>query len=207
MAEDKDWLGKILIGGVISIIPIVNFAGQGYWVTTLKNVAEGQDVPLPDWSDFGNLFIRGLLVWVAQFIYVFPLILVWCPFIVIAALTTDRRGEMSAIGVILSLCLACMVALYILLVLTILPAAITRYALTGNFTAFFSFGDIVRYIGANLGNYALALIVSLIAVVLAGFGWILCLIGIIFTSFWAQLVYAHLLGQVARAGAQSVVPS
>lgn len=69
---------------------------------------------------------------------------------------------------------------------------------SGKLKAFFRFGEIFSYITSNLGNYIIALLVSLVASFAAGFGTILCFVGVIFTSFWAYLVSAHLLGQVYR---------
>jgi len=60
----------------------------------------------------------------------------------------------------------------------------------------FKFGEIFRYISANLGNYFLAWILALVTSFVASFGAILCVIGVIFTEFWASLVWAHLFGQV-----------
>jgi len=42
-------------------------------------------------------------------------------------------------------------------------------------------------------------LIAWVAGFVAGFGVILCFIGVIFTSFWAQLVSAHVYGQFWRA--------
>ena len=42
MFEDKDWIKKILIGGLISLIPIVNFAALGYVVQLVRNTRDGR---------------------------------------------------------------------------------------------------------------------------------------------------------------------
>jgi len=54
-------------------------------------------------------------------------------------------------------------------------------------------------ITGNLGNYIIALILAWVASVIAGFGVIACGVGVLFTSFWASLVMAHLFGQLQRA--------
>ena len=35
--EDKDWVMKIIIGGILTIIPIVNFISLGYMLKVMKN--------------------------------------------------------------------------------------------------------------------------------------------------------------------------
>ena len=62
---------KVLLGGLFSLIPIVNFVVFGAAVTYLKNVAEGRE-ELPEWNEFGDLWIKGLLSTVALFIYFIP---------------------------------------------------------------------------------------------------------------------------------------
>jgi len=81
----------------------------------------------------------------------------------------------------------------------VLPAAYTKYAIHNEFGAFFRFGEIFKYITANLANYVIALLLIWVARFIAGFGLILCCVGVLFTGFWAILVSNHLLGQVYRA--------
>ena len=72
--DDEDWVKKVAIGGVISIIPIVNFIAVGYSLRALKNVAEGKERPLPEWDEWGDDWVKGLMVTLAGFIYAIPLI-------------------------------------------------------------------------------------------------------------------------------------
>lgn len=75
-----------------------------------------------------------------------------------------------------------------ILVMFILPAATIRYALTGQFGAFFRFGDIMALIKANIGGYIIALLVALVAGLIAEImGGILCGVGILFT--WCGLIW------------------
>jgi hypothetical protein len=53
----KDWV-KIIILGIIMIIPIVNFIGLGYYLRIIKSTLAGLD-ELPDFEGVGELFIDG----------------------------------------------------------------------------------------------------------------------------------------------------
>lgn len=196
--EDRDWGRKVLIGGVVNLIPIVSLAAIGYTVRTLRNVATGAERPLPEWDDFGGDFIKGLLVAVAGLIYSLPAILVNVVLSVLSAVAQSGRSDESA-GVV-GLCVAglgCLVALYALVVALWTPAATMNYAASGEFSAFFQFGRIWGLISQDLGGYLLALLVSAAAAFVAALaGIVLCVIGVAFTSFVAMLVYAHLLGQL-----------
>jgi hypothetical protein len=93
----------------------------------------------------------------------------------------------------------CLSVLWGFLVAVVAPAAIIRYAITGEFISGFQFGQILSLIANNLANYIIAFLLSMLASIIGGFGMIFCGFGVLFTGFWASLVYAHLFGQVYRA--------
>lgn len=69
----KDWV-KIIILGIILIIPIVNFIGLGYYLRIIKSTLAGLD-ELPGFEYVGELFIDGLKIFIVGIIYAFiPLI-------------------------------------------------------------------------------------------------------------------------------------
>ena len=78
ITEDEDWLRKVLIGGLISLIPIV---GQlymaGYVIQVIRNTIEGREVPLPEVTeDFGEKLLKGLMAMLIAVIYFIPVIIV-----------------------------------------------------------------------------------------------------------------------------------
>lgn len=204
--DDPNWIMKLVIGGLVSLVPIVNFAALGYMVTVLKNVADGQAQPLPEWSNFGDYFMKGLYVFVGALIYAAPIILVYCCMIVLgivagmgASGNSDAGGALAGLVSILSMCLWCLVMLFILVIAVMFPAALTRYAVSNQLNVFWDFRGNFDLISKNLTNYIIAILITWVAGFVAGFGFILCIIGVIFTSFWAQLVGAHVYGQFWRA--------
>ena len=69
----KDWV-KMIILGIILIIPIVNFIGLGYYLRIIKSTLAGLD-ELPDFERVGELFIDGMKILIVCIIYVIvPLI-------------------------------------------------------------------------------------------------------------------------------------
>ena len=201
MFEDQDWIKKILIGGVLLFIPIVNFVVIGYFIEALRNTAEGRELPLPEWDDFGGKFMKGLMAFIASFLYMLPIIFVMA---VILGLTAVLAGSLDSdaaetVSTICPLIGNCLVFVYGILVMLILPAAVIQYALTEQFGAFFRFGDIMALIKANVGGYIIALLVALVAALIAQIvGGIACGIGIFFTLMWAMLVGANLFGNLVR---------
>jgi hypothetical protein len=202
MFEDKDWVKKILIGGVVNLIPIVNLAATGYFIEALKNTAEGRELPLPEWGeDFGGKFMKGLMAGIAGFLYALPIMIVMgiimgLTAVIAGSLDDDTATTVAAVCPMIGYCL---MFVYMILLMLILPAATVRYALTGQFGAFFRFGDILAFIKANVGGYIIALLVALVAGLIAEIvGGIACGIGIFFTLMWGMLVGANLLGNLAR---------
>lgn len=195
--EDRNWLAKIIIGGILSFIPIVNFIPIGYALTTLRNVAERKESPLPEWDNWGGYFSKGLMVFLAGLIYALPFFIILGLNATFAAIAgAKEEGALVTIATLCTALLSCLNIIYSLALSFWIPGALTLYAFRENFGALFSFGEIFRYISANIGNYLLAWILSLVASFVAGFGVILCAIGVLFTGFWAYLVWAHLFGQV-----------
>ena len=197
--DDESWITKILIGGILGIIPIVNFAVLGYVVETIRNVAQGVEKPLPEWSEFGAKFVKGLVVLIIGFIYAIPIWLIMgCVWAATLAVGGGNGNGEGLIALVL-LPLYCLVGLYGLVLAILSPAILVNYAVTGEVGSAFRFGEIFGLITSNLGNYIIALILAWVASVIAGFGVIACGVGVLFTSFWGYLVMAHLFGQLHRA--------
>ena len=196
MFQDEDWIKKIIIGGIVGIIPIVNFAAIGYMIQIIRNVRAGQPLPLPEWDEFGQYFMDGL--------WIFLIILVWSiPALVVACLqgiggaAVANNNQMSETYSIISACFGCLIALWSLVVAIFAPAIMIRFAEVGDFMAGFRFGDLFNFISLNVGSYVIVLVLMWVASLIASLGVILCVIGVLFTQFWAYLVSGHLLGQLA----------
>lgn len=204
MFEDKDWITKIAIGGVVAllsvfIIPIPLLVG--YMLVVTKNVAEGNPNPLPEWNDISGMYMQGLMAVLGAIIWFVPvIILACCTGLAITGLSATARSDNAsgAMGAVV-LCFQCLMAIASLVLSFFVYAPITRYALNGKFDTFWDFRGAWDFIRANPGNYVIAFLLALVAGFIAGFGIIACGIGVFFTTFWGYLVAAHLFGQVARS--------
>ncbi|MBI3913446.1 MAG: DUF4013 domain-containing protein [Chloroflexi bacterium] len=203
--DDPKWIMKVLIGGVVSFIPIVNFAALGYALNTTRNVADSNPTPMPEWSDFGNHFMKGLYGFIGALVYFLPVILLQCCLFVltlgIGLASGNSRGGDAFAGMlgILSICGNCLTIIFSLFAGITLPAALTRFAMSENQLAvFWDFRGNFDFIKNNVSNYVIALLLGWVAGFVAGFGVILCIVGVVFTYFWSTMVYAHLFGQLWR---------
>lgn len=66
---------KVVILGIILIIPIVNFIGIGYLFRIIKATFAGID-ELPDFDEVGELFIDGLKIFIVGIVYFIPVAII-----------------------------------------------------------------------------------------------------------------------------------
>lgn len=219
MFEDPNWIAKIAIGGgiillgtIFSFLILPAIAAYaiviGYVLVATKNAAEGQTHPLPEWSDIGGLFVKGITATIGVLIWFLPVLLLGCCVWLLAAATGGAaRGDdgaargISGAGGLLVSCMSCVLIIVSLLISFFVYAPLTRYALTNQVNVFWDFGGTWKFIQSNIGNYVIAWLIVFVANFIAGFGIIACIIGVFFTTFWAYLVGGHIFGQFARGGA------
>jgi hypothetical protein len=225
--EDKKWTDKLLIGMLVSIVPIVNFALFGWVIDIMKNVSQRQAEPLPAWENFGDKFVKGLILFVVGLIYLLPALVIACVAIGVPLVNGGFRdvGERELAGMFfgtftLSLCA---ISIYGLLISFLMPAIFLNFARKGTFASCFEFGEIWRIMSKNLGDYIVAWLIVIVISTIISFisgivgaplafipccGWIVA--GIIFgvATTWMSAVFGHLFGQIgAEPPDQSLVPS
>ncbi len=212
MFDDEEWVEKLVIGGLLvlaSVIPIVNlFTGLvvvGYTLRILRRVSREEELPLPRWDDWGGDWVRGLMVVLASLIYALPILLLTGFSSVLGAIGGYEASGRALEGLV-GVCAAatsCLSALWGLAIAVVFPAAMINYAREEEFASFFHFNEIFRFIGDNLGDYIVAILLLIVARLVAGLGVIACGIGVFFTGFWAALVGVYLLGQVSAIDSSS----
>ncbi|MDD4767535.1 MAG: DUF4013 domain-containing protein [Desulfotomaculaceae bacterium] len=190
----NDGIVKLLIGGVLQLIPIINFFSMGYVVECYEKGALRRE-EMPEWTDWGNKFVNGLLIFVISFVYLLIPILLFGSSLV--SMVTNPwygiSGGMMLLGIIVFLVFAFS-----------LPMAIANFAAKKNFAAAFEFGYIFKLIGSSLGSYIgafllyiVAAIICMIIAMIPVIGWI----AIIFIGFYLGCVAGFLFGSVyGKAG-------
>lgn len=223
--DDEEWPNKVLIGALISAVPILGLAASGYWLGVIKNVVQDQTRPLSNWDDIGNMFVRGLMYTLGVLAYSLPLLIVVCLFAALgggfSALMSDSQsgeGAMAALFSVGGIFFGCFSLLYLLAMLVILPAATVRFALTNQIGEMFKVNALLDDIRRNVSGYLTAVLVMIVAgigvftvVGAAGTvlsivpvcGWIVAWLLNAAASFYLQLVSSHLWGQFFRTARPS----
>lgn len=225
--EDERWLSKSVIGAIVAIVPIVNFAWLGYLIELLRAVMAGTPKPLPEWGNFGEKWVKGLLLTFASMIYAIPALILACiPLTMLGGLSATQESNLSdQLGGLLAGVggiFGCLILVYSLFLTFILPAIYINYARNSTFSALFEFGRIIKIATDELGKYVTAWLVSLLAGIVVGLvvgiltalvGWIPCvgwalawLVSAV-GSVYIFYIYGHLFGQVGAAQGKPLSPS
>jgi hypothetical protein len=209
--EDQEWLQKLGIAALVMLIPILGqFIVAGWGLEVTRRVIQRNPQPLPDWSDFVGHLVRGLQVAVIGLVYALPIILVSaCQQGFVIALQNNNDNTAVTAMTALSVCLSCFSLFYGLFLGLVMPAALGKFAATGQMGAAFRFGEVFALVRAAPAAYLITLLGGIAAAIIAMLGLIVCIIGVLFTAAYATAINGHLYGQayneaVAPGGAATV---
>lgn len=206
VTEDESWMSKIGIGAVVSLFSILiipAFFLGGYQLAVMRNVMNGEEHPLPKWENWGRLFMDGLFVVVAAFVYTLPIWLL-AFFGILLNLVVFSSSSGGAVAVVIWLIFGCFTILIAIALAFLIPSIYIQYARTDDFGALFRFGEVLAIARENLvdilitflvalaASFVLSLIASVLTLTICG-GIIAIYIG----SFWISVALGHLYGQIA----------
>lgn len=185
----NDGIVKLLIGGVLQIIPIISFFSLGYMLECYVNGASKRE-EMPEWTDWGSKFVNGLLIAIISFIYVLiPMLLFGSSF---SAMLINPGHHIGGGSLILA------IIIFILFTFA-LPMALANFAVKRNFGAAFEFGYIFKLIASSLGSYIGAYLLYIVAAIICAIIAMIPIIGwicIIFIGFYLGCVGGFLFGSV-----------
>ena len=196
--QDPDWLTKVLIGGVFSMLGIFlvgNFFVLGYLAKLIRNVVAGVERPMPAWDDLGGYFVEGFKLAMVVLAFILPAVVIMILAVIPAAIL---EGQGEAVGGLLGGAITCLMFPLIIAIMVFLPSALTRAAAQGRAGAAFELGANFAFIRTNLVNYVLAILVYIIANFVSQFGILLLCVGIFFTGFLSMVMAAYAFGEAYR---------
>jgi len=158
--NDEQWLQKLIVGGVLNVIPIINFLSIGYAYQVFKSTLKKEDATMPEWRNWGDLFIKGLVIAVICLCYSFiP------AFITVLGISLITKGWLASFLGALLLIIGFAVGLVITF---FLPMAIASYVLGGEQIGdAFKIGFILDKVKEILDSYLVSYLVSIGAIILA----------------------------------------
>lgn len=213
--EDESWMTKIGIGAVITLLSgfllgIPTILLIGYQLAVTRRVMEGKDLPLPEWDDWGKLFMDGLYMVVAILIYTLPLWILFCIGFGGFFLVPFFGGNEDLTSLVVSaagvtwIVMLCIVVILGIGLAAVIPGLYIQYIRTNDFKALFRIGEVFGIVRDNIADILLSivayflanLIVSSLSSILV---WTICvpLILIFAGPVWVNIVMGHLYGQIA----------
>lgn len=194
--QDKEWFKKLIIPGLVLLIPIVGWMiTLGWALRVTKNVISGSEEPLPD-LDFGGDILRGFFAFLITFIYSLPVSAISTITGWIAELSFSGSSAnftlISAFTALIGLA-----AFFLGLVTSFISfPAIANYIAHDDFGAAFRLGEVFGLIKTNFVGWLIVALGTLLAVgLIAPLGMIACIIGLMVTIPYSFAVMGHLMGQ------------
>ena len=181
----EKWGMKLLIGSALSfasyIIPILPiFPIFGYfWRIMHQIIVKDEDPGMPEWNDWGKLFLDGIKVFGVYLIYLLPaLILAIGGYVLFFVLdfslvfSATSAGQYSsnafpsamigsAIGMFVGIAIAMLGLVLIYVTLIFIPPALGNMIEKNDFMAAFHFKEWWPLFKANLSGYAIAIAIAL----------------------------------------------
>ncbi len=132
LIHSPKFLLTFLIGGLLCFVPILHFFAFGYLFFLTKKIATEGSLEYPDWTDFPNLFIKGIELTAISIIF---LIL---PFLLFKGMQSllDSIG-LSALSSLLS-------AFLFLIAMPILASVLYRYQTSNDIRSLFDLSELFQ---------------------------------------------------------------
>ncbi len=216
--DDKKWRSKIILPGLLFIVPVLNLIWIGYTTSLMQNISQKYSYPLPEWRDAGQFLKTGFSISLAAFIYSLPGILLgFIPLVFLfnSNLNQGKEIEEALLAIIGGggiIALGCL-SLYIVIFCFIFPSIHLNYARHGTLKSCFQLKESIQQISLNSADYIVAWLITLlvflflgsIAIIVSGFlvfipclGWMITFCMLTFTGVYISTIYAHLFGQIGN---------
>ena len=199
---DPRWIAKLAIGSLVSLsgllligLPLL----PGYYVRLIRRSAAGEAHALPEWNNWGELFIDGLKVMamVAVHFVVVGLPLSAAIFAVTRVLPLEGETPGAPPPVLAVLALYAVLGAFLFPLAFYTPSAQIRYAMTGSLRESLNVRANLGFVRDNVANYVLSL-VFMVANTLSQFGVFACCVGLLPATLWAYGCLCYALGQTIR---------
>ena len=204
-SRDPEWVTKVLLIGLINLIPIVGQLNLlGWMLAALDNLRAGR----PELPPAGFQYIgRGLNLFVVFLIYGLVLgVTFGILFGVGLGITAGNDGQGNAIGVPLILLAYALLLLGVLVWYLFTPAVIVATE-RGGIAGGLNLPRLIAMVGADVNGALQHGLFALVAYLIGGLGAIACFIGQIFTAPYGYAVLAGVVHHYEQTAGPSAAPA
>lgn len=194
--RDPEWLGKVLIIGLILIIPIVGpINALGWMLAAIDRLRAGEERLPP--ANFDHLG-RGFALFVVYLVYYLAVALLAAVIYVPAIAVLASQGHDNSNPVIVALGVGLLLLTYSFttlasLILTFATPAIVLAFERGGIAGGLNAGQVLRLAAYSPINTLIAGLMLIAASIVGGLGLIVCFVGILFTSAYAFAMQAWII--------------
>ncbi|MCD4753965.1 MAG: DUF4013 domain-containing protein [Anaerolineaceae bacterium] len=203
--EDEEWIKKLLLTGLIALIPIV---GQIYIFGWMMEIAErfatSSTEELPD-IDFGKYLGKGFSGYITTLVYSLPGLIIMIPGMIVPALAGYLGEDTAAmlIGITMVCCFGLGALVSIAASLVSFPAIVEVQM--KDLKSGFQVKRMFAILKGAIGAYLLSIVILALAVpIISSLGAIACGIGVIITLPYSISLYGALLGMAYSEGSASL---
>ena len=202
--KDPDWVKKILLIAVISIIPIIGqLVALGFALEIMKRVINHDSTPLPD-LDFGGFLGKGFQAFVISFVYSIPTFIFTAPTQIITLFADSMDPDVAMYASIGVGCICGGLAfIYGILMAFMLPAAYGEFLSQGSLGAAFKFGKVFGLVRKAPVAFLIAILATFVGGIIAPLGAIACVIGVFATMAYYFAIMGHIYGQAYNQAVQA----
>ncbi|TMD70811.1 MAG: DUF4013 domain-containing protein [Chloroflexi bacterium] len=178
--QDPGWFGKMVVQGLIYIIPIVGWiAMYGWLLMTIDNYRAGRRELPPA----GFHLARGIILFVVYLVYV---IVIEIPGGILTGIGAGNHSSgLLALGYLIDAVLGLFLAF-------LLPAIILSTYRSG-FAGGFDVAGVWATATRDPGTTVIAALLAIVAGLISGLGFILCCVGLLFTIPYSQAIIAGVI--------------
>lgn len=194
--EDKDWVSKVLIAGLISLIPVIGWLYiAGWMIEIVRRVKAGRTDILPQ-THFSDFLSLGFKAWVVSLVYMIPIFLLSGVTSILNGWNSGTSSDAASVMLTGMSCVVSLISIILSLYLSMLLIyAYIRLAETDKMSECFKFGDVFRIVNNNLKLFLLLMLMDIVCSIIACVGYVFCFVGGIFTLPYSMAILGHLMGQ------------
>ena len=198
--KDPEWVSKVLLMGLIGIIPIVGALQLSGWLLAmLDNLRAGRKEIPPAGFRYATrgvwLWLAGIIYGIAVFVVLYGVLIVFLVGVIVST-QSDHQGGTAPLWPLLLVPLYVVwfgVLLLVSLALWIFVPAVILLTDRRGLSGAFDFPGIIRAVRLDPPTNLAAAGLTLLAYFISGLGAYLCWVGVIFTSPYALTVVAGVL--------------
>lgn len=208
--EAEDWWKKLLLTGLIALIPVVGLLYVLGWMMEIAGrfakAPAGSSVDLPD-VDFGGFLGAGFKGFIASLVYAVPAFIVMLPLAIILPVSINSMDDPSAVVAIASICCGGLSILLAIAGSLLTYPALVEVQLQGNLKAGLNFKRMFAILKGAIVPYLLSILaMAIVTPILSSLGSLLCGIGILLTVPYSVSLSGYFLGSAYKEGVASLDP-